>query len=197
MSTIAPVYPDNRFDTNKNTGLYLESAIYKYRRDRVYFFPVIDRNALMNLFHSKYFALYLRIALGVAFLSSVADRFGLWGAAGEPNVFWGNFQSFLHYTALLNPYCSSSLIPALGWVVTIAEVLLGMALILGIRIRETAAVSGILLFCFAMGQIAGMGIKVPLDYSVFTGSAACFLLSSQEVTLFSVERLLGIVRRKT
>ena len=29
---------------------------------------------------------YLRIALGAAFLSAVADRVGLWGPFGTPNV---------------------------------------------------------------------------------------------------------------
>jgi hypothetical protein len=29
---------------------------------------------------------FLRLALGVAFLSAVADRFGLWGPAGAKNV---------------------------------------------------------------------------------------------------------------
>jgi hypothetical protein len=39
----------------------------------------------------------LRIGIGVAFLSAVADRFGLVGAFGQPNVDWGNFSRFLEY----------------------------------------------------------------------------------------------------
>jgi thiosulfate dehydrogenase (quinone) large subunit len=31
---------------------------------------------------------FLRIALAISFLSAVADRFGLWGAYGQPNVAW-------------------------------------------------------------------------------------------------------------
>ena len=38
-----------------------------------------------------YASLLLRIGLGVGFLSAVADRLGLWGAFGQPNVEWGNF----------------------------------------------------------------------------------------------------------
>jgi len=116
----------------------------------------------------------------------------MWGASGEANVFWGNFQSFLEYTALLNPYCPSSMIPALGWGVTAIEIIMGTALVLGIRVRETAAVSGIVLLCFSLGQIAGVGIKAPLDYSVFTASAASFLLSCQKITPFSVDFLLDL-----
>ena len=38
---------------------------------------------------SQYAVVFLRIALGVTFLSSVADRFGMLGALGQPNVAWG------------------------------------------------------------------------------------------------------------
>lgn len=32
-------------------------------------------------------SVFLRLALGCSLLSAVADRFGLWGAFGEPHVF--------------------------------------------------------------------------------------------------------------
>jgi hypothetical protein len=32
-------------------------------------------------------SVFMRLALGCSFLSAVADRFGLWGAFGEPHVF--------------------------------------------------------------------------------------------------------------
>ena len=38
---------------------------------------------------------FLRIALGISFLSAVADRFGLWGAYGQPNVAWEIFLVLL------------------------------------------------------------------------------------------------------
>jgi len=55
---------------------------------------------------SRYMGLvtvYLRIALGIGSLSAVADRLGFWRPPGTPNVAWGNFHSFLAYTAKLNP----------------------------------------------------------------------------------------------
>ena len=72
--------------------------------------------------------IYARIALGVAFLSAVADRFGWWGAPGARNVAWGDFRHFLAYTGKVNPYLSASLVPALGWFVTTCEIVLGVAL---------------------------------------------------------------------
>jgi len=38
---------------------------------------------------------FLRLALGFSFLSAVADRFGLWGAYGQPHVAWGDFARFV------------------------------------------------------------------------------------------------------
>ena len=45
---------------------------------------------------------FLRLALGVSFLSAVGDRFGPWGAFGQSNVAWGDFSHFIAYTAKLN-----------------------------------------------------------------------------------------------
>ncbi len=131
----------------------------------------------------KYSPVYLRIAIGLTFLSAVADRFGWWGGPGENLVAWGNFQNFLDYTALLNPYLPTLMVPVIGWIVTIAEIVLGAALIIGFRIRETALISGILLLFFAVGMAVSIGIKSPLDYSVFTASAAALFLSTHTEAL--------------
>jgi len=40
-------------------------------------------------------SVFVRLALGVSFLSAVADRFGLWGVYGQPNVSWGNYARFV------------------------------------------------------------------------------------------------------
>ena len=59
-------------------------------------------------------SVFLRCALGLGFLSAVADRFGLWGAFGQPNVEWGNFSRFLEYTHSLNLVCAGRNDPAAG-----------------------------------------------------------------------------------
>ncbi len=53
---------------------------------------------------ASYASLLLRIGLGFGFLSAGADRLGLWGTFGQPNVEWGNFSRFLEYTQTLNWY---------------------------------------------------------------------------------------------
>ncbi|MGE5109219.1 MAG: DoxX family protein [Acidobacteriaceae bacterium] len=123
---------------------------------------------------------YLRVALGIDFLSAVADRFGLWGPPGTPSVSWGNFHNFLAYTAKLNPWFPASWIPTIGWTATLCEACFGLALLLGYRTRMTAVLSGLLTMGFAFGMVIGVGIHAPLNYSVFAISAGAFLLAGAE-----------------
>jgi hypothetical protein len=46
---------------------------------------------------AKFSSVFLRLALGISFLSAVADRFGMWGSYGQPNVAWGNYARFVDY----------------------------------------------------------------------------------------------------
>ncbi len=136
------------------------------------------RHAMINHRLLRYSTVFLRVALGVTLLTAVTDRFGLWGPPGTHNVSWGNFENFLGYTALLNPYLPAAWIPAVGWLVTVAETLLGLALIAGFQTRRVAAASGALLLAFAFGMTVGTGIKAPLDYSVFSAAAGALLLAT-------------------
>jgi hypothetical protein len=57
---------------------------------------------------AKFSSVFLRLTLGISFLSAVTDRFGLWGAYGQPNAVWGNFGRFVDYTAKLNLFFADS-----------------------------------------------------------------------------------------
>lgn len=116
---------------------------------------------------------YARIALGAAFLSAVADRFGLWGKYGG----WGNFANFTHYTAQVNSFMPAFTIPFLAWTATAAETFFGLALIVGLWPRWIALGSAILLVLFGAAMAISFGIKSPLDYSVFSASAGAALLA--------------------
>jgi uncharacterized membrane protein YphA (DoxX/SURF4 family) len=124
----------------------------------------------------RWAALYARIALGSAFLSGVADRFGLWGK----NVGYGNFANFVHYTAEVNSFMPAFTIPFLAWAATVAELTLGIALVAGIRLRLAALASAVLLILFGTAMAISFGIKSPLDYSVFSASAGALLLALRE-----------------
>jgi putative oxidoreductase len=121
-------------------------------------------------------ALYARIALGLAFLSGIADRFGLWGRG----VGYGSFANFIRYTAEVNSFMPAFTIPFLAWAATAAELALGIALLAGIRLRLVALASAVLLALFGTAMAISFGIKSPLDYSVFSASACALLLTLQE-----------------
>jgi len=63
-------------------------------------------------------SVFLRLALGMSFLSAVADRFGYWGTFGQRNVAWGDFAHFTAYTARLNWFMPSAAIPVPAWAST-------------------------------------------------------------------------------
>src|SRR3984957_15412166 len=118
--------------------------------------------------------LYARIALGAAFLSGIADRFGLyWGR----NVGYGNFDGFIRYTAKVNSFMPPSSIPFLAWSSTIAELVLGCFLLDGVWCRRTGFASFLLLILFGTAMAISFGLKSPLDYSVFSASATAILLA--------------------
>lgn len=124
-----------------------------------------------------YFSLFARIAIAMSFLSAVADRIGLWTPLlGDANVTWGNMENFIAYTGILVPWVPKIFLPLLAWLVTIAEVLLGILLLIGIKKRIVALLSGVLLLTFAFSMLFFSNIKAPLDYSVFTAAACSFLL---------------------
>jgi len=86
---------------------------------------------------------------------------------------------FLDYTALLNPWAPKALVPVLGGVATLLEIVLAIGLIIGKRTKIFALGSAILLMVFALSMTFTLGVKSPLDYSVFTAFGAALLLFVQ------------------
>lgn len=117
--------------------------------------------------------LYARIALGAAFLSGIASRFGWWGKG----VGYGTFENFVAYTAQVNSFMPKAAIPFLAWSATFAEFTLGMLLIVGLWPRAVGIASAVLLALFATAMAISFGIKSPLDYSVYSASACALLLA--------------------
>ncbi|GAB1416913.1 hypothetical protein MASR2M117_23190 [Paludibacter sp.] len=123
---------------------------------------------------NKLIKLFLRLAISFSFLSAVADRFGIWSK--EVSI-WGNWENFLEYTKMINPWFPDSLIPLLGIVATGAEIILAVFLLVGIKTELFAKLSGLLLLVFALSMIFSTGIKGAFDFSVFSASAGAFALS--------------------
>lgn len=121
---------------------------------------------------------FLRIALSVGFLSAVADRFGLWGPPGAPGVAWGAWEPFVDYVALLNGFMPAAMAPTLAWLATVLEIIVGVGLVVGWRLRWFSIAAGMLLLSFGVTMTLATGIKGPLDYSVFGVAAGAFLLAA-------------------
>jgi putative oxidoreductase len=121
---------------------------------------------------------FLRVALAAGFLSAVADRFGLWGPAGAPNVAWGAWQPFVDYVAKLTWFAPPASTPILAWAATAAEVVLAVGLLIGCQLRWFALAAGLLLLSFAITMTLALGGKAPLDFSVFAAAGGAFLLAA-------------------
>jgi uncharacterized membrane protein YphA (DoxX/SURF4 family) len=117
--------------------------------------------------------MYARIALGVAFLSAVASRFGLWHGTFDLKY----FSNFIHYTAKVNSFMPAAIIPFLAWAATVAETSLGILLLLGLWPRWVSLASAVLLAMFGTAMAISLGIQSPMDYSVFSASSAAVLLA--------------------
>lgn len=131
--------------------------------------------------------LFLRLALSLSFLSAVADRFGMWGKEVSA---WGNWENFLDYTQVINPWVPSPFIPTLGAIATGAEIIFAFFILIGFKTELFAKLSGFLLLLFALSMTFSTGIKGALDFSVYTASAAAFALSTLKEKYLEVDSYL-------
>ena len=120
--------------------------------------------------------IYARIALGLAFLNGIAERFGLYGK----DVGYGNYANFVKYTGQVNAFMPAWSIPFLAGAATVAELVLGVLVIAGVWKRWVALGSAALLAIFGTAMAISFGPWSPLDYSVFSASAAALLLAENQ-----------------
>jgi len=132
--------------------------------------------------------LFLRLALSCGFLSAVADRFGLYPA--EISV-WGTWQNFVDYTGLINPWLPVFLISPAAVAATAAELVFGIALMIGFKTALFAKLSGILLLAFAFAMAFSLSAKAPFDYSVYAAAAAAFALATMSNEYLELDSGLG------
>ncbi|MDM1296573.1 DoxX family membrane protein [Sphingobacterium sp. N143] len=137
-----------------------------------------------------YSQLFLRVAVATAFLSAVADRFGLWGPPGSANASWGNWANFVQYANQLNFFMPAPLANLMAILATLFEVILAVLLLIGYRTRLSAILSGVLLTAFAITMTLSLGIKSTFNYSVWIGAAACFLLGTIKTFPYSIDGLI-------
>ncbi len=137
---------------------------------------------------TKIVKLFLRISIAAGMLSAVADRFGMWPKEVSA---WGNWKTFLEYTGSLNPWFPSPVIPAIGAIATGAETIFAFCLLIGYKTELFAKLTGWLLLLFGLAMTYSIGIKAPLDYSVFAASGAAFALSLLKEKFCEIDVLLS------
>ncbi|NQY31022.1 MAG: DoxX family protein [Flavobacteriaceae bacterium] len=137
--------------------------------------------------NKKVTKLFLRFAISVSFLSAVADRFGIWNKEVSA---WGNWDNFLEYTALINPWLPNFLVSPIGIIATIAEIIFALCLIVGFKTELFAKFSGYLLLVFALSMTFSTGIKGVFDFSVLSVSAGAFALSIIKEKYFELDSLI-------
>lgn len=132
--------------------------------------------------------LLLRIALSATFFSAIASRLGFWTNQSS------GWNGFLQYTSQVCAWASKNSIPVLAFSATILETIFALLLLIGYKIKWVAAGASMLTFAFAISMTYSLGLKEPLDYSVFVFSAAAFLLSGLKEYQWSFDEYL--IKRK-
>ena len=138
-----------------------------------------------------YIQLFLRCGLGASYLCAGLDRFGVWGPPGGARISWGDWSHFMQYAKQVMFFLPSNLAEVFAFIASLAEIIFGVLLIIGLFTRWAAIGSGLLLLCFALCMTFAFGIQAPLNYSVFTASAASFLLSSLPFYVLSLDQWLS------
>ncbi len=138
---------------------------------------------------SSFAQLYLRVAIGVSYLVFGLDRLGVFGKPGGKNISWGDWEHFMKYAAEVMQFLPYSLVAVFAVIATAIEIISGVLLLIGKWTRIAAVASGILAFLYAVSMTISFGIVSPLSYSVFTVSAASFLLACQVGYAWSFDNL--------
>jgi putative oxidoreductase len=131
------------------------------------------RDKLRSMNWERIGVLYARFAVGAAFLSAVAGRFGLWDGTFDSK----HFANFLEYAGEVLSFMPKAAIPYLAGAATICETSLGILLILGLWPRWVSTASALLLAMFGTSMAISLGLKSPMDYSVYSASSAAVLLA--------------------
>ncbi len=97
---------------------------------------------------------------------------------------------FVDYAHSLVPYLSRSLASILGGLATIAEVVFGICLIIGYKLKYVTLGSAVLTFIFGVCMATSSGIAAPFNYPVFVFTGAGLLLSECKIFSWSIDTFL-------
>ena len=126
----------------------------------------------------RWLTVVVRLVMATEFLLAVADRFGILGPAGSAGTSWGDFTHFVAYTRTMTTFLPAGLASPLALLATIAEITLGVALLLGVRLRLAALGSAVLLGVYAVCMIITLPPEQQFHYTVFVLAASMLTLAT-------------------
>lgn len=138
--------------------------------------------------------LILRLALGAGFLLPVMDRLGWLGAPGTSGVAWGDWTHFVDYTNTLIPFVNKPIANLMALGATMAELIFGILLIIGLKIKEVALGAALLTLSFGLCMAIFIRIGAPFTYPVFVFTGAGLVLSGIGQYKWSIDEYLATKR---
>ena len=142
----------------------------------------------------RWLTVVVRVLMAADFLLAVADRFGIFGPAGTPGTSWGDFPHFIAYTRTMTTFLPAGLAPTLAVLATVAEITLGLALLLGVRLRLAAIGSAILLGIYAICMSITLPPAQQFHYTVFVLAAGMLTLATVDNAPLTLDALRGARR---
>jgi uncharacterized membrane protein YphA (DoxX/SURF4 family) len=139
----------------------------------------------------RWTAVPVRLVMATEFLLAVADRFGLLGPPGASGVSWGNFSRCIDHTHKVAAFLPTGLAPTLAVGATLAEIILGTALLLGVRVRLAATGSAGLLAIYGICMTISLPVAEQFHYNVFLLCAAMLALAKLDPTSLSLDNWLA------
>lgn len=137
----------------------------------------------------RWLATTARLLVGLTFLGSVADRFGLLGSAGSPGVSWGDFDHFVTYTRSVTSFVPAEWAMTLAVLATFCETVLGVLLVAGIQPRIAATSAALLLLVFGGAMTLSLGIGAQFAYAVSLLAAGAWTLTTTDTRTLRLSRL--------
>ncbi len=137
----------------------------------------------------------MRVGLGLDFTATTLDRYGIFGPYGTKGVNWGDFQHFIAYTHQVNAFLPASFAPLLAYAANVCEIVLAVALILGICTSLACLATALLLLAYACAMTISFGFTSQFPYAVFLLSAGAWYLANTDSSFLSVDRLFNWIAR--
>lgn len=143
----------------------------------------------------RWLTVVVRTLVAAEFLLAVGDRLGAFGPYGAPGVSWGDFARFVDYTRSITTFLPAAAAPTLAVLATVAETLLAVALLFGVRLRLAAVGAALLLGVYGTAMTISLPVAEQFYYSVFVLAAGMLALATVARPPLTVDAVLARFRQ--